>query len=1272
MTSDDLIDGARRLPAAHISVRIPWNDTGWEGCVCENPRANNSCLALKRIGETRDDEKETALASSSWDKLSPSQLPVCATERGAFMAPFEHIRKVVHPYQKTNDQYRHFKETTFVHPPYSAGCIPYAWMLKKKMIGDGKKEEGLAPRLKLDYQPDREPTFSSNFDPNWIQDYRNQLVALDTFFSAIREEDSLCIFYAKRTPLSEDSRRVIVGIGRVLRVGDWVEYEYEDGDRPVRCVLWDRNVHHSIRPNFKDGFILPYHEFLKVTENDPEIDMTEFIAFAPDDHWESFSYASEHVSHDAAIAALLACAKIIPKIAKHVSGEWEGSRKWIDRQLNRLWKARGPYPGLGSALYAFGLEHGNLLAYEITSLIEEKGGQWSEDPWKVFEAALDDPALLGPGTTDYVGPTYKKAWMSLPGERKALLKLLSRFELSSGQATRFYQPTERDKAGIDVSDQSLLENPYLLFEADRGQPDPVFLGVIDRGVFPDSIVREIHPLQEPSRVDEPVDRRRARAFVVDELEKASLMSGHTVQPKDWVIQAIRDREVRPECPLSVDILSAVEAFFPPTVETVEIAGGDTAFQIDRLVNTRNIIKSAVSRRTKGIRHTSGHDWRELLDEELGNIENIEDQEQEERAREEKAAALRELFESRIGVLVGPAGTGKTTLLKVLCKLSDISNGGVLLLAPTGKARVRLEQQTGLSGGKTIAQFLNGLDRYDNRTGRYLVTGSPDKEDGYKTVFIDESSMMTEEQLAATLDAIKGVERLILVGDSRQLPPIGSGRPFLDIVRHLEPDLIESIFPKTGAGFAELTIRRRQVGENRDDLLLADWFSGKVPDAGADEIWTKLERGEASGNIDLVGWNTPEELEKKLLAKLAEELGLEGPDDENGFEQSLGGILFKDAVYFNAGRGERIGPGASAENWQILSPVRSNLPGVDSLNRIIQKSFRKRAYEFSQNREARRQDGSTYTRYRKAVKPLGKQRILYGDKVINTVNQHRYNTYPKKKNAYVANGEIGIAVGQYKGRNAKYKGLPWKLEIEYSTQPGLTYDYFKSDFSEEGNDTLELAYALTVHKTQGSEFGTTFVVLPNPCFLLTRELLYTALTRQVDKIVIFHQGGVRELRKFGDPFRSDMARRLTNIFDVPKPVELNGRFMEDSLIHKTTRGDAVRSKSEVIIANLLHGMDIDYEYEREVISPDGSRRFPDFTIEDDETGATVYIEHLGLLHDPVYRTRWDVKLEWYRNMGILPEEEGGGENGTLVTTRDDKGGGIDSNEIETVIKRVLGR
>lgn len=168
------------------------------------------------------------------------------------------------------------------------------------------------------------------------------------------------------------------------------------------------------------------------------------------------------------------------------------------------------------------------------------------------------------------------------------------------------------------------------------------------------------------------------------------------------------------------------------------------------------------------------------------------------------------------VIDNPYGTGKTTLLSILCSQKDIAAGGVLLLAPTGKARVRVEEVIKELGKKltgnidikacTLAQHLGKSKRFDYRTQQYKLSDRP-AEDAPRTVIIDESSMLTEEMLAALIQSLKGVHRLILVGDPSQLPPIGPGRPFVDIVAKLKPSNIETIFPKVAQGYGELTIHR---------------------------------------------------------------------------------------------------------------------------------------------------------------------------------------------------------------------------------------------------------------------------------------------------------------------------------------------------------------------------------------------------------------------------------------------------------------------------------
>ncbi len=112
------------------------------------------------------------------------------------------------------------------------------------------------------------------------------------------------------------------------------------------------------------------------------------------------------------------------------------------------------------------------------------------------------------------------------------------------------------------------------------------------------------------------------------------------------------------------------------------------------------------------------------------------------------------------------------------------------------------------------------------------------------------------------------------------------------------------------------------------------------------------------------------------------------------------------------------------------------------------------------------------------RPIGAQSILYGDKVINIVNQKRRGVWPALDgDAYIANGDLGMVVGQYKGQKSKLKGLPSKLEVEFAGQLGHKFGFWKG------------------------EFGITFLVLPNRCRLLSRELLYTALTRRRERLPV---------------------------------------------------------------------------------------------------------------------------------------------------------------------------
>lgn len=1268
-----IVNGARQLPLHHITIRVPWHDSGWNGTICNNPCNNTSCLTLSRISASRNDKKESQLIGKSISDLDANQYPPCIDEHGTFMADFNLFQKKKHPYASSSlDTHGHFADTNLMYSAFSAAAVPFRWMLRSQVEGDDKKSiVGKADALQLGWEPEREPKMK--FDTSWVQEGHNQQIMLDTFFSAIAPEKSLVFFYAKATPLSDKTRRVIVGIGRVKRVGEITEYDYEYGtpSDALKGYLWERNIHHSIRDNFEDGFLFPYQELLKLYEEDNSIDLEAHVAFAPDDFFEEYSYGSELLPHDGSIASLLECERAVREFKKTMDGPWNQILSWIDKELNRLWEIRGPFPGFGSALTAFGIEHGTLLAWYIYSELEASNELNKINPWDRFEEILKDTSKLPEYLKREVGPTLAKKWEKLSNEKRLLLDLISRCAISEIQATRYYQPTVRLEKGIPLTEKEILANPYEMFEADRLQIDPIQFGAIDRGVFPEEVIRNAFPLTGTALVEEAIDLRRVRALAILALSE-SQDDGHTLLPNGWIIEKIRNRHLKPSCPVDEDVFQLLDDELGNYLNKAEMANGDNALQLAEFSLTKEIISTATKKRIKGNRHSIDLKWKELVDAAI-NLpfpEDANELEVENRARTEKASALGEIYQARLSVLVGSAGTGKSTLLKALCNIKSIQDEGILLLAPTGKARVRLEQATNMhKQGKTLAQFLLKYDRYDGSTGRYILNSESEKCAGYKTVIVDECSMLTEYQLAALFESLKNVSRLILVGDPQQLPPIGAGRPFVDIVNFLKNKEASLIFPHVANGYAELTVPRRQIAtgdESREDLLLADYFSGRPLDPAADEIWAKLAKGNID-RIELVEWESPADLDGKLISKLVDALELDDDEDEVKFGISIGGTQGKgENVYFNNRYGERVGAAEYCEAWQILSPLRASQLGVDAINRLIQSKFRKRAHDLATQR------------FRKIPSPMGPQGLLWGDKVINIQNSSRRKTWPKVDGAYVANGDIGIAVGRCNWN--KGGKLPKDLQVEFSSQTGADYksgspqySYWQSEFSgETSNPPLELAYALTVHKTQGSEFGVTFLVIPNPCRLLSREMLYTALTRHKNKVVILHQGEFRGIQKYSSQDYSEIARRITNLFINPNPIDIEVEkrryFLDANLIHKTKKGHRVRSKSELIISDKLFDAGIEYDYEPKV-SLNGNERYPDFVIEDDDSGITWYWEHLGMMSDYEYRKRWQKKLEEYKSAGILPESEGGGEKGILITTEEYEGQGFDSQLIDRIIENI---
>ncbi len=184
-------------------------------------------------------------------------------------------------------------------------------------------------------------------------------------------------------------------------------------------------------------------------------------------------------------------------------------------------KIRGDYPGIGAALCAIGIEKGHFVAVE---LVEKSGDK--TDPWELFASLCNgEKGILSEETEAYISPTHRKMFNALKDERRDLLYLLSRMELSQEQAKLFFVKEDREQF-IDNKDADFLENPYLIYETnpdtiiyEKGSGkkkekiiiEPVSVFTIDLALFRKT-KKELCP--RSVKFDDPLDERRVRALII--------------------------------------------------------------------------------------------------------------------------------------------------------------------------------------------------------------------------------------------------------------------------------------------------------------------------------------------------------------------------------------------------------------------------------------------------------------------------------------------------------------------------------------------------------------------------------------------------------------------------------------------------------------------------------------------------------------------------------------------------------------------------------------
>lgn len=1196
----------------HFSTRIPWKDNDYTGRIDDNPKLNTAAQTVPNIGESRNLDFEEQHRGKSYIDAGIQEMKNWITENAAFMSGTELEIKMKHPYSTPqNEKFRHFIETNFKLKPYSFLLRPFSWTLKNKAVEKNKHYNF--------YFNFEETNKMLKWNSSWVSHGESQKGIFKYFFSGIKPNESLIFPYYKQVPFIEDDRRIIAGIGNIIERAELNEYT-SDGTAEEKNYIWETNIAHSIRNNGKNGFLMPYLEISKYAKDNPEFDVSSVTLFEPAGFREEFSYTAEWVSYDAAIDvlnqaknALHNIAELNLKTANHV---WVNTQlKYVEEQLKNVWNQRGVFPGLGSALSAFGTKYG----FDISRYIDtSKNGLITElELYFTGKKETGDQKLdesLAEKENEFLGILKDKS-------KSTYFELLSRINLSIEQAEYAWKNL-KDKAA------EIIENPYRLFELTRKEENPIAISQIDNAVFINSLVENKHPLEKPSKMRTESDKRRFRAMTIFVLGQAS-NKGHTLLNFNQTIHEIGKLPLDRRTDFQVEIIDGIIEFLQ---EELYIDNENKYIKLKEYQEYKEVIVDVINRRLNSNLEAT-QDWGKIIGKELGVIE--ENNEKDKKARAEKEKALKILETSKISVLLGRAGTGKTTALGIFSSSNEIKKGGVLALTPTGKARIQLENSFRRNGVEaefmTIAQFLIRYGGFSWNTMSYQLPTKAGKSEA-KTVIIDESSMLTEAMFAGVLKLVEPhAVRIIFTGDQNQLPPIGAGRPFTDLIGYLKK--------KAPNNVAELKTEMKHIG---DGLSFAQIFSN-YESVDKDVIY-RIQNNKTDKNLKYIQYSDEEELEQLFFDEIVKTANMKDVDDIQGFDKSLGATH---KVYTNYTTSKHI------EDWQILSPTKFVGTGTYYLNNQIHQKYRQdivekwNKYPFSKH------------------KPQSDQNIVYGDKVISVINEEKecWNQQTKhKEKEYIANGEIGIMVGfpQQYGKNDKNTRY---YNFMFGSFDGKVFSYEKKDFGGESNNSyLELAYALTVHKSQGSGFGKTIAVINGKSSFLSKELLYTAFSRQKEKLTILSGLTVEELVQYANDWYSDTKQRYTDLFEVPNIIEIESgkqkRYFEEKLIHKTTSGIMVRSKSEVIVADILDKLGIDYKYEK-TLEIKGKKYIPDFTLS--YQGKNAYLEHLGMLGNTTYNEHWQEKKENYSQAGISEE------NGNLIITQDGQNGSLDAAAIESKIK-----
>ncbi len=1140
--------------ATHVSVRLPWHDRGWDGCICNAPKKNVYCggffsVNAERIREEKDSDWEDENHGESCHALV-NQRPPCTETINAFGdQAVSHIHK---PKEFLEGAEEYEEEL----PGYSSGTWPFEEMWDEK----GNRRE-----------PDERKAVANDF------------------FQKLKETVSLIFYYCNYdNPVTGNEKKyLLAGIARLKAKGtfkQWPKIPTEVAEK-YGDFVWSIILQNGYP---KEGVRIPYQEYI-----DKDLDPTSIAAVITGDQARRFKYVSRHISDDESIGLIDQAARSIRRVIEQahlLDGpiDWREKLEWLKEIRRECWESRGLCPGLpGTLAY---LNFPNAESY-LRLELPKKG---IKDAREYIFSRLDGEIKLDAQEKTRYGDAIER-YLSLKSSpttnivAKLCRDRLPFFDLTEDQVKNVLGDN-REQYLITSSLGEVFDNPYCLCEEYVGEDIDDTLGFdrIDHGMIPSEA---LGPAVARLTFD---DARRLRALMVRILQSAA-DQGHTFLDRSDLFIAVEEWHKENDPPghfiLDRAIWDQHRELFTKKLTLDAVDGVEAVFLNDIHASERVIRRGIMELISEPQLPPSGVNWTASL---IAFQSKDKAHPPIPEAIAEQAKELETIYRTRFSVLTGTAGTGKTTVLRSLIDeiIKKEPNHNFLLLAPTGKAAIvlgsRVKRKT-----STIHSFLRQCDWINMRNYSLEQRGGR-KMGGAGTVIIDESSMLDVELLGTVFRAmdLNSIERLVMVGDADQLPPIGPGKPFADVIEYLKKDDI-----RKDVHLAELKINCRQVAGSRSAWLASHFCRGlERPD---EEILWEVEKGISKNDLWVGVWKSDENL-YDLVAQVIESAITE-IEGRHKSSVDLGDR------YNNVHGLTLTGSKQNLEAIQVLAPYRHTPSGVAFLNQVIQKLLR---------------GEDTVKRYQVAG-------YVYYDKIMQIKNKkhwaydHNLKKLVQNDDTYVPNGSLGYVFPQRK-RSTQIQA---KFPDDF-----VKYSYYISRRSCPEN--IELGYATSVHKGQGSQFDITILIVPSePNDFLSRELLYTALSRSTKKMFLLLQEDAGLLKERAWAGYSEMVRRNSSLFRTAKGIPKDGfeRYRPDQLIYEPLPEILVRSKGEFLIAQALARFGVGFSYEKPLVSLDGkSWRLPDFTFK--VKRKEYYWEHLGMLGSPGYDKALERKRKWYKENG----------------------------------------